>query len=109
LKKSGSVLREGAAVSQKYAFVAAERAEANATAVADAPTIAQRCAWLGVSTSGFYDWLHRPPSPAQQRRDLLKMKIAALVEACGGVYGYRRIHAALRRAGEQVGSALSGH
>ncbi len=58
-------------MSEKYAFIAAERAEANATAVADAPTIAQRCAWLGVSKSGFYDWLHRPPSSAQQRRDLL--------------------------------------
>jgi putative transposase len=93
-------------VSEKYAFIAAERADTNATAVADAPTIAQMCVWLGVSKSGFYDWLHRPPSPAQQRRELLKAKIAALFEAFGGVYGYRRLHAELRRAGEQVGSEL---
>jgi putative transposase len=93
-------------VNEKYAFIAAERADINATAVADAPTIAQMCAWLGVSKSGFYDWLHRPPSPAQQRRELLKTKIAALFEAFGGVYGYRRIHAELRRAGEQVGCEL---
>lgn len=95
-------------MSEKYAFIAAERAEVNVTAVADAPTIAQMCAWLGVSRSGFYDWLHRPPSPAQQRRELLKAKIAALFKAFGGVYGYRRIHAELRRAGEQVGLELVG-
>ena len=93
-------------MSEKYAFIAAERADTNATAVANAPTIAQMCAWLGVSKSGFYDWLHRPPSPAQQRRELLKIKVAALFEAFGGVYGYRRIHAELRRAGEQVGCEL---
>jgi hypothetical protein len=36
-------------VSEKYAFIAAERAEANATAVANAPTIVQMCAWLALS------------------------------------------------------------
>lgn len=59
-------------MSEKYAFIAAQRAEVNATAVANAPTIAQMCAWLGVSKSGFDDWLHRPPRPAQQRRELLE-------------------------------------
>jgi putative transposase len=93
-------------VSEKYAFIAAERAEINATVVADAPTIAQMCSWLGVSKSGFYDWLNRPASPAQQRRELLKLKIATLFDIFGGVYGYRRIHAELVRGGEQVSPEL---
>jgi transposase InsO family protein len=64
------------------------------------------CALLGVSKSGFYDWLHRPLSTAQRRRELLADKIAALFEAVGGIYGYRRIHAELVRAGEHVGPQL---
>jgi HTH-like domain len=72
----------------------------------DAPTIERMCALLGVSKSGFYDWLHRPLSTAQRRRELLADKIAALFEAVGGIYGYRRIHAELVRAGEHVGPEL---
>jgi putative transposase len=62
--------------------------------------------WLHVSKSGYYEWLNRPPSPTAQRRQLLKIKIQALFEACDSSYGYRRLHAELVRGGELVGSEL---
>ncbi|HZE14581.1 MAG TPA: IS3 family transposase, partial [Mycobacterium sp.] len=40
------------------------------------------------------------------RRELLADKIAALFQAFNATYGYRRIHAELLRAGEQVGPEL---
>ena len=87
-------------MSDKYAFIDAEYAAGSA------PTIERMCRWLQVSRSGYYEWLHRPMSPTAQRRDLLKIKIQALFEACDGSYGYRRLHAALLRSGEQVGAEL---
>jgi putative transposase len=64
------------------------------------------CAWLEVSRSGFYDWKSRPKSAAAKRRELLKIKIKALFQANNAEYGYRRIHAALVRGGEQASSEL---
>jgi putative transposase len=87
-------------VSDKYAFIDAEYA------AVCAPTIERMCRWLQVSRSGYYEWLHRPPSATAQRRQLLKIKIEALFEACDGSYGYRRLHAELVRGGEQVGLEL---
>ena len=60
------------------------------------------CEWLEVSKSGYYEWRSRPQSAAAKRRELLKIKIKALFDANNGEYGYRRIHAALVRGGEQV-------
>lgn len=88
-------------MSEKYAFIAAESATSE-----DAPTIARMTRWLGVSKSGYYEWAARRPSDAQRRRELLKIKIETLFESFGGVYGYRRIHAELLRAGEHVGPEL---
>ena len=87
-------------MSDKYAFIDAEYA------AACAPTIERMCRWLQVSKSGYYEWLNRPPSPTAQRRQLLKIKIQALFEACDGSYGYRRLHAELVRGGEPVGPEL---
>jgi putative transposase len=60
------------------------------------------CEWLGVSTSGYYEWRDRPPSPAARRRDRLATLITAIFDANHGTYGYRRIHAVLVRSGEHV-------
>jgi putative transposase len=87
-------------VSDKYAFIDAEYAGGCA------PTIERMCRWLQVSKSGYYEWLHRPPSATAQRRALLKIKIAALFEASDDTSGYRRLHAALVRGGERVGPEL---
>ena len=61
----------------------------------------QLCEWLEVSKSGYYEWRSRPQSTAAKRRELLKIKVKALFEANNEEYGYRRMHAALVRGGEQ--------
>ena len=87
-------------MSGKYAFIDVEYA-ALAGDEACAPTIAQLCEWLEVSKSGYYEWRSRPQSTAAKRRELLKIKVKALFEANNEEYGYRRMHAALVRGGEQ--------
>jgi putative transposase len=91
-------------VTQKYEFIDAEYASMPPNG--PAPTIVQMCRWLGVSKSGFYEWLSRPESAAAARRELLKIKIEALFYANDEAYGYRRMHAALVRGGEQAGAEL---
>ena len=88
-------------MTDKFGFVAAECAAADNRAL---PTIARMCLLLEVSTSGFYEWLRRPVSAAQRRRELLADKVKALFDAFDATYGYRRIHAELVRAGEHRGS-----
>lgn len=95
-------------MSEKYEFIAVECAELE-TAGNDAvavPTMRQMLSALDVSKSGYYEWLTREPSATQKRRDELKRKITALFEHFDCTYGYRRIHAELVRAGEQVGDEL---
>ena len=87
-------------MSGKYALIDAECATL-AGEEACAPTISQLCEWLEVSKSGYYDWRSRPQSAAAKRRELLKIKVKALFEANNEEYGYRRMHAALVRGGEQ--------
>jgi putative transposase len=86
-------------------FIDAEYA-ARAGDAACAPSIVQMCRWLKVSKSGFYDWKTRPESDTARRRELLKVKIMALFEANNEEYGYRRMHQALVRGGEQASPEL---
>lgn len=60
---------------------------------------------LGVSRSGYYDWVRRrrrPPGSREQRREELAAAIVQAHEASNGVYGAPRITADLRAAGHQV-------
>ena len=88
-------------MSEMYAFIDAEYASCPT-----ASTIMDMCSWLEVSKSGFYEWRSREPSATARRREVLKMKVQALFDASDGTYGYRRLHAALQRGGEQVGEEL---
>jgi putative transposase len=93
-------------VTKKYEVIDAEYAEMPGGETGGAPAIIQMCEWLGVSKSGYYEWRSRPQSAAGKRRELLKIKIKALFEANNEEYGYRRMHAALVRGGEQAGPEL---
>ncbi len=93
-------------MSEKYAFIDAEYADAPWAESGDAPSVVQMCEWLGVSRSGFYEWQSRPQSGSGKRRELLKVKIKALFEANNEEYGYRRLTEVLRRGGEQAGEEL---
>lgn len=84
-------------MSVKFAFIDGEK---------DTYPIMKMCAWLGVSTSGYYEWRDRPPSPAAQRRARLAAIITAIFHANHTTYGYRRIHAVLARSGEHVSDEL---
>jgi transposase InsO family protein len=53
------------------------------------------CAWLAVSTSGFYHWLSRPTSATASRRAALTARVQHFFTASDETYGYRRIHADL--------------
>jgi transposase InsO family protein len=87
-------------VTEKYEFIDTECV--SVPTKGEAPTVEQMCTWLAVSKSGFYEWRKRPQSKAEQRRELLKIKIKALFEANNEEYGYRRLHAALIHGGESV-------
>jgi putative transposase len=60
------------------------------------------CALLGVSTSWFYKWLSRTPTPTEQRRARLDEAVAAAFKAARGLHGSPRLHADLRAAGWSV-------
>ena len=103
--KSSGVLCSGASVTGKYEFIDAEYA-ARAGDTACAPSIVQMCRWLQVSKSGYYDWKTRPESATAKRRELLKIKIKVLFDLNNEEYGYRRMHRALVRGGEQCSDEL---
>lgn len=63
--------------------------------------IATMCRVLGVSRSGYYAWLDRPPSARRVRDETLKARIHKIHDDSRGTYGSPRIHAELKEAGER--------
>jgi putative transposase len=53
------------------------------------------CRVLGVSSSGYYEWLGRPESPREIRNKELGKLIARIHEESRGTYGWPRVHAEL--------------
>lgn len=74
----------------KYAFINGE--EGNYS-------IRNMCRWARVARAGYYEWRDRPVSVTQRWRDELGDIIEVLFADSDATYGYRRIHAALVRAG----------
>jgi len=93
-------------VSDKYEFIDAEYAGNPYDPRGTAPTITRMCKWLGVSKSGFYEWLSRPDSATAKRQEELKLLIAKAFDDSDGTYGYRRITRQLARWGVQAGLEL---
>lgn len=65
--------------------------------------ISTMCDVLGVSTSGYYAWLDRPPSARDRRDEELTEMIEQIHEESYGTYGSPRVHAELKAQGERVG------
>jgi putative transposase len=61
------------------------------------------CQLLGVSSSGYYAWVKRPPSRRAETDDALLAKIRVAHEASRGTYGAPRVHAELAAKGTRVG------
>ena len=64
--------------------------------------LAAMCRVLGLSPSGYYGWLNRPPSARAGRDTELKVRIMAIWRDSDETYGCPRIHAALLADGERV-------
>ncbi len=64
------------------------------------------CRQLEVAKSGYYEWRDRPASVTDQRRAALTAQIKDIFEMSDSTYGYRRVHAQLRRNGVTVGPEL---
>ncbi len=74
----------------KYEYIDSQRNDP-----AETNPVYKMCAWLAVSTSGFYHWLSRPTSATAARREALTARVRHFFKATDGTYGYRRIHADL--------------
>ncbi|MCZ7542260.1 MAG: IS3 family transposase [Anaerolineae bacterium] len=92
LKKSGEHFQSSRGL--KYAFIAGHAGEY---------AVRRMCQVLGVSPSGYYAWLNRPPSARQQTNEPLLAAIRGEYDASRQTYGSPRIHAALRQQGLRVG------
>jgi putative transposase len=55
--------------------------------------VAVACRVLGVSRSGYYDWLGRPPSIREEKNTLLLKLIEEIHDESRKTYGWPRVHA----------------
>jgi putative transposase len=86
-------------VTARYELIDAEKATTTPDRAKKYP-IVKMCEWLDVSTSGYYEWLHRPQSATAARREYLQLLIKKIFDDSDETYGYRRVHAQLARWGE---------
>ncbi|MCB9788938.1 MAG: IS3 family transposase [Deltaproteobacteria bacterium] len=96
LGKSRGLVRSGGRVHppEAFEFVRANQADYR---------VATQCRVLGVSTSGYYAWRERGPSPRAQADQVLTRRIRTLHGSSRGTYGVPRVHAELRSEGTRVG------
>lgn len=78
----------------KFAFIEAEKATWPVEVL---------CEVLGVSRSGYYAWVKRPPSQQAKRDAHLAVEITASHRRSRATYGSPRIHADLKARGLRVG------
>lgn len=71
----------------KYAWITDHR---------DSFPVAVLCDVLGVSTSGYYDSLERPPSPRAERHERIKEAVGQAYAESHGIYGSRKVAEVVR-------------
>lgn len=71
----------------KYAWITDHR---------DSYPVAVLCEVLGVSTSGYYASLDRPPSPRAERHERIKEAVGQVYAQSHGIYGSRKVAEAVR-------------
>lgn len=80
-------------MSERYEFIAAEKAEP------DCPwPTRSMCGWLHVSTAGFYAHLAAGPTDRDRRRAKVAEHVQATFDLGRGAYGVRRVHAILQHS-----------
>ena len=85
----------------KFAFIAAEKADPTS----EFPVV-KMCAWLKVSTSGFYDFCNAVETDRARRRAKVTVHVQAAHAAGRGCYGVLRVHGVLTRSHDpEVASA----
>ena len=95
LVKSRGLVRSGDRIDPVEGFEFVKRNQA------DYP-VATLCRILGISTSGYYAWLNRPPSAWAQSDARLSKRIRALHQRSRASYGVPRILEDLQEEGERV-------
>lgn len=85
----------------KFAFIAAEKADPTSVF-----PVVKMCAWLRVSTSGFYDYLNAVETDRDRRRAKVAVHVQAAFALGRGSYGVRRVQRVLARSSDpEVASA----
>ncbi|MGW1617350.1 IS3 family transposase, partial [Streptomyces sp. NPDC002285] len=84
-------------MTEKYEFIGGEAGNF---------PVQQMCTWAGVSTSGVYHWRSRPLSATAKRRAELRAVSLQVFSDSQETYGYRRVHAVLKRMYVQAGAEL---
>jgi len=95
LVKSRGLVRSGDQIDPVEGFEFVKRDQA------DYP-VATLCRILGISTSGYYAWLNRPPSARAQSDARLSERIWALHQRSRSSYGVPRILEDLQEEGERI-------
>lgn len=100
LKKENARLKEEREILKKGGSLLRARIEVRYQFIKDNASIFNICALshiMGVSRSGYYEWLNRKPSTREKQNMDLKNSIKTAYQMSRGVYGYRRIHAEIKR------------
>jgi len=92
-------------MSDAYEFVDAEKATVGDDGKLKY-AITKMCHWLGVSTSGYYEWRDRIESATAKRRVQLGELVQKAFDDSGQTYGHRRVHAQLLRWGQRCTAEL---
>lgn len=87
-------------MNDSYEFIDAEK-ETRADNGTRKFTVTNMCDWLGVSTSGYYEWRDRVESVTAKRRAELGELVQKSFDDSEQTYGHRRVHAQLLRWGQR--------